>query len=161
MKTREAVNTTMDIELKRMVEATRGIHNISFGELLDKAARELLISLNQEPIIDQEIARKDFLVSKIIQEKTELKTLKEQIKKLEIPGIENKNNGNGDKAKELESYRNKRFLEVYATKEKLDLLKINLKKGNVNWERVTDLYKFKDKDEARTWIERRVEGYEV
>jgi hypothetical protein len=161
MKTREAVNTTMDIELKRMVEATRGIHNISFGELLDKAARELLISLNQEPIIDQEIARKDFLVSKIIQEKTELKTLKEQIKKLKIPGIENKNNGNGDKAKELESYRNKRFLEVYATKEKLDLLKINLKKGNVNWERVTDLYKFKDKDEARTWIERRVEGYEV
>jgi hypothetical protein len=161
MKTREAVNTTMDIELKRMVEATRGIHNISFGELLDKAARELLISLNQEPIIDQEIARKDFLVSKIIQEKTELKTLKEQIKKLKIPGIENKNNGNGDKDKELESYRNKRFLEVYASKEKLDLLKINLKKGNVNWERVTDLYKFKDKDEARTWIENKVLGSEV
>ena len=161
MKTREVVNTTMDIELKHMVEATRGIHNISFGELLDKAARELLISLNQEPIIDQEIARKDFLVSKIIQEKTELKTLKEQIKKLKIPGIENKNNGDGDKAKELESYRNKRFLEVYAAKEKLDLLKINLKKGNVNWERVTELYKFKDKDEARTWIERRVEESEV
>jgi len=161
MKTREAVNTTMDIELKHMVEATRGIHNISFGELLDKAARELLISLNQEPIIDQEIARKDFLVSKIIQEKTELKTLKEQIKKLKIPGIENKNNGDGDKAKELESYRNKRFLEVYAAKEKLDLLKINLKKGNVNWERVIELYKFKDKDEARTWMERRVEGQEV
>jgi len=161
MKTREAVNTTMDIELKHMVEATRGIHNISFGELLDKAARELLISLNQEPIIDQEIARKDLQVSKIIQEQTELKTLKEQIKKLKIPGIENKNNGDGNKAKELESYRNKRFLEVYAAKEKLDLLKINLKKGNVNWERVTELYKFKDKDEARTWIERRVEGSEL
>jgi hypothetical protein len=161
MKTREVVNTTMDIELKHMVEATRGIHNISFGELLDKAARELLISLNQEPIIDQEIARKDFEVSKIIQEQTELRTLKEQIKKLKIPGIENKNNGDGDKAKELESYRNKRFLEVYAAKEKLDLLKINLKKGNVNWERITELYKFKDKDEARTWIERRVEGSEL
>lgn len=161
MKTREVVNTTMDIELKHMVEATRSIHNISFGELLDKAARELLISLNQEPIIDQEIARKDFEVSKLIQEQTELKTLREQIKNLKIPGIENKNNGGGDKSKELESYRNKRFLEVYATKEKLDLLKINLKKGNVNWERLIELYKFKDKDEARTWMERRVEGSDV
>jgi hypothetical protein len=161
MKTREAVNTTMDIELKHMVEATRGIHNISFGELLDKAARELLISLNQEPIIDQQRAHIDSKISTLIQEKTKLDSLKEQIKKLKIPGIENKNNGDGDKAKELESYRNKRFLEVYAAKEKLDLLKINLKKGNVNWERVIELYKFKDKDEARTWMERRVEGSEV
>jgi hypothetical protein len=161
MKTREVVNTTMDIELKHMVEATRGIHNISFGELLDKAARELLISLNQEPIIDQEIARKDFEVSKLIQEQTELKTLREQIKKLKIPGINNKNNGDGDKGKELEAYRNKRFLEVYAAKEKLDLLKINLEKGNVNWERVTELYKFKNKDEARIWMERRLIGSEL
>ena len=161
MRTRESVNTMVNKDLKQMFEATRGVHNLSFGDLLDKAIRELLISLNQAPIIDHEIARKDLEISKLIQEQTELKTLREQIKNLKIPGIQNKNNGDGDKAKELESYRNKRFLEVYATKEKLDLLKINLKKGNVNWERVTELYKFKNKDEAQTWIESKVLGSEL
>jgi hypothetical protein len=151
----------VDKDLKQMFEATRGIHNLSFGDLLDKAICELLISLNQAPIIDQQRARIGLEISKLIQEQTKLDALSEQIKNLKIPGIENKNNGDGDKGKELESYRNKRFLEAYGVKEKMDLLKINLKKGNVNWERVTELYKFKNKDEAQTWIECKALGYEV
>ena len=161
MRTRESLNTMVDKDLKQMFEATRGIHNLSFGDLLDKAICELLISLNQAPIIDQQRARIGLEISKLIQEQTKLDALSEQIKNLKIPGIENKNNGDGDKGKELESYRNKRFLEAYGVKEKMDLLKINLKKGNVNWERVTELYRFKNKDEAQTWIERKALGYEV
>ena len=161
MRTRESLNTMVDKDLKQMFEATRSVHNLSFGDLIDKAIRELLISLNQASIFEHEIIRKDLEISKMIQEQTELKTLWEQIKNRKIPGIENKNNGDGDKAKELEAYRNKRFLDAYAAKEKLDLLKINLKKGNVNWERVTELYKFKNKDEAQTWIESKVLGSEL
>jgi hypothetical protein len=105
-----------------------------------------------------EIARTEQETLKWSTKTQNLKLMKERISKINPVS---KNNGDGDKAKELESYRNKRFLEVYAAKEKLDLLKINLKKGNVNWERVIELYKFKDKDEARTWMENKVMGYEV
>ena len=152
------ITTTLDLDLKEAFESTAGIHQKGYGEMLDKAIRELLVELNQTPYIDMEIARTEQETLKCSTKTQNLKLMKERISKINPVS---KNNGNGDKDKELESYRNKRFLEVYAAKEKLDMLKINLKKGNVNWERVIELYKFKDKDEARTWIERRVLGSEV
>jgi hypothetical protein len=105
-----------------------------------------------------EIARTEQETLKWSTKTQNLKLMKERISKINPVS---KNNGDGDKGKELESYRNKRFLEAYGVKEKMDLLKINLKKGNVNWERVTELYRFKNKDEAQTWIERKALGYEV
>jgi len=152
------ITTTLDIDLKEAFESTAGIHQKGYGEMLEKAIRELLVELNQPPYIDMEIARTEQEALKWSTKTQNLKLMKERISKINPVS---KNNGDSDKAKELESYRNKRFLEVYATKEKLDLLKMNLKKGNVNWERVTDLYRFKDKVEARTWMERRVEESEI
>ena len=149
------ITTTLDLDVKEAFESTAGIHQKGYGEMLDKSIRELLVELNQTPYIDMEIAKTEQETLKLSTKTQNLKLMKERISKFNLVS---KNNGDGDKAKELESYRNKRFLEVYAAKEKLDLLKINLKKGNVNWERVIELYKFKDKDEARTWMERRVEG---
>lgn len=152
------ITTTLELDIKEAFESTMGIHQKGYGEVLEKAIRELLVELNQTPYIDMEIAKTEQETLKLSTKTQNLKLMKERISKINLVS---KNNGDGDKAKELESYRNKRFLEVYAAKEKLDLLKINLKKGNVNWERVIELYKFKDKDEARTWMERRVEGSEV
>jgi len=152
------ITTTLDLDVKEAFESTAGIHQKGYGEMLDKAIRELLVELNQTPYIDMEIARTEQEALKWSTKTQNLKLMKERISKINPVS---KNNGDGDKGKELEAYRNKRFLEVYAAKEKLDLLKINLKKGSVNWERVIELYKFKDKDEARTWMERRVEGSEV
>jgi hypothetical protein len=152
------ITTTLDLDIKEAFESTAGIHQKGYGEVLEKAIRELLVELNQTPYIDMEIAKTEQETLKLSTKTQNLKLMKERISKINPVS---KNNGDGDKAKELESYRNKRFLEVYATKEKLDLLKINLKKGNVNWERVIELYKFKDKDEARTWMENKVLGSEV
>ena len=152
------ITTTLDLDIKEAFESTAGIHQKGYGEVLEKAIRELLVELNQTPYIDMEIAKTEQETLKLSTKTQNLKLMKERISKINPVS---KNNGDSDKAKELESYRNKRFLEVYAAKEKLDLLKINLKKGNVNWERVIELYKFKDKDEARTWMERRVEGSDV
>jgi len=152
------ITTTLDLDLKEAFESTAGIHQKGYGEMLDKAIRELLVELNQTPYIDMEIARTEQETLKWSTKTQNLKLMKERISKINPVS---KSNGDSDKAKELESYRNKRFLEVYAAKEKLDLLKINLKKGNVNWERVIELYKFKDKDEARTWMERKVMVSEV
>ena len=146
------ITTTLDLDIKEAFESTAGIHQKGYGEVLEKAIRELLVELNQTPYIDMEIAKTEQETLKLSTKTQNLKLMKERISKINPVS---KNNGDSDKAKELESYRNKRFLEVYAAKEKLDLLKINLKKGNVNWERVIELYKFKDKDEARTWMERR------
>ena len=152
------ITTTLDLDIKEAFESTAGIHQKGYGEVLEKAIRELLVELNQTPYIDMEIAKTEQETLKLSTKTQNLKLMKERISKINPVS---KNNGDSDKAKELESYRNKRFLEVYAAKEKLDLLKINLKKGNVNWERVTDLYKFQNKDEARTWMERRVLRSEV
>ena len=152
------ITTTLDLDVKEAFESTAGIHQKGYGEMLDKSIRELLVELNQTPYIDMEIARTEQETLKLSTKTQNLKLMKERISKINPVS---KNNGDSDKAKELESYRNKRFLEVYAAKEKLDLLKINLKKGNVNWERVIELYKFKDKDEARTWMENKVMGSEV
>jgi len=152
------ITTTLDLDLKEAFESTAGIHQKGYGEMLDKAIRELLVELNQTPYIDMEIARTEQETLKWSTKTQNLKLMKERISKINPVS---KSNGDSDKAKELESHRNKRFLEVYAAKEKLDLLKINLKKGNVNWERVIELYKFKDKDEARTWMERKVMVSEV
>src|SRR5659263_684837 len=152
------IKTTLYLDLKEAFESTAGIQQKGYGEMLDKSIRELLVELNQTPYIDMEIARTEQETLKWSTKTQNLKLMKERISKINPVS---KNIGDGDKDKELESYRNKRFLEVYAAKEKLDLLKINLKKGNVNWERVTELYKFKDKDEARTWIENKILGSEV
>jgi hypothetical protein len=152
------ITTTLDLDIKEAFESTAGIHQKGYGEVLEKAIRELLVELNQTPYIDMEIAKTEQETLKLSTKTQNLKLMKERISKINPVS---KNNGDSDKAKELESYRNKRFLEVYAAKEKLDLLKINLKKGNVNWERVIELYKFKDKDEARTWMETKVLESEV
>ena len=152
------ITTTLDLDVKEAFESTAGIHQKGYGEMLDKSIRELLVELNQTPYIDMEIARTEQETLKWSTKTQKLKLMKERISKINSIS---KNNGDCNKAKEHESYRNKRFLEVYAAKEKMDLLKINLKKGNVNWERVIELYKFKDKDEAQKWIERKVLGSEV
>lgn len=148
MRTREIVNTTVDSELKRLFEATRAIHNTSFGELLDKAMRELLINLNQPAIIDQEIARKENEKNKLIIEQNELSLLKEKIRNLKVLPIEDNNNGN---ASELIKLRESLF-----EKSKESIIKL-WNKGDINWDSVVPKYKFQDNKEAYKWFKEKIE----
>lgn len=149
MRTKEAVNTTVDSELKHKVEDARrlGLHNYSFGELLDMKMRELLVSLNQPAIIDQEIARKGVEISRLATEQSELEILKEKIRNLTTS--ENKNN-DSNPAEELEQLR----LKVAGK-----LLKVPYKSKNpkgcwtaINKTFVRDAGKFKDTEELEAWV---------
>lgn len=149
MRNKETVTTTVDKELKQLFEATRGVHNMTFGELLDNAMRELLVGLNQIPIIDQEIARKGAEINKLAQEQSELSTLKEKIRNLKISHmIEDKNNGSSE---DLTKLRASLF-----EKSKDSILKL-WDRGDVNWDSVVPKYQFQDKKEAYDWFKQKIE----
>lgn len=151
MKGKETVNTTVDKELKQMFEVTRGIHHMGFGELLDKAIRELLINLNQISFIEQEIARKNIEITKLTQEQIELTSVKEKIQNLKLSlVIEDKNND----SPELNKLRESLF-----EKSKDSILKL-WSRGDINWDSVIPKYKFQNKKEAEEWFRQKIEEAE-
>lgn len=139
MRTREIITTTIDPDLKQLFENTKIIHNLTFSQLMDKAIRDILISLNQVPIIDQEISRKDIEINKIRQEQETLQSLKQQLNNLTLKLVEIKNNGN-----DLEEKRNKTLSH---------LLKTPLKEWTgMNKNFAVRAGKFKDKNEMENWV---------
>lgn len=151
MRSRETVNTMVNSELKKLIEATKGVHNQSFGELLDKAMLDLLMKLNYMPVpvIDQEIAKKGMEISRLTQEQADLIALKEKIKNIKLPVIEDINNGN-----KQEEHREERFQkskETYLKEWEKNRM------ADRNWERIVHIWGFKNKKEALEWFEQRIE----
>jgi len=162
---KDKVTTQVDHELHEMIEKTKGVHGMTLGEVFELGIRTVLMQMNETHIIEQELNRMAIDISNRLQKEKELRSLHESISKLRVPVIETKSNGN--EAEELEAYRNKRFQEAHAgnkaqsTEERLASTKKLLINGGMNWERIIEVYKFKNKDEARTWMERKVLVSEV
>ena len=150
LRTKETVNTTVDKELKELIESTKAVHGKTFGEILEMGMRIVLINLNQAPIIDQEIARKGAEINRLVMEQSELTVLKEKIKDLKVKVlVDEGNNGN---TSELIKLR-----EVLFEKSKESIIKL-WNKGDINWDSVIPRYKFQDKKEAQDWFKEKIEG---
>lgn len=151
MKSKESLNTTVDKELKQLFEQTKTIHNMSFGDLLEKAIRELLINLNQVTFIEQEISRKNIEINKLAQEQTELTALKEKIQKLRLTQLQTEEENN-DSSPEVIILRESLF-----EKSKDSIVKL-WNRNDINWDSVVPKYKFKDKREAQEWFRQKIEN---
>ncbi len=151
---KETTNIKIDVDLKRQFESAKEFHHKFIGDATELGMRIILMELKNQTILEQEEKRTDAEILALSQKKNNIQKLREDLNNLKIPAIAD--NGNGKKGEELEANRNERFSKNYSTKDKIDSLRTNLEKGAVNWERVVELYKFKNKDEAREWYEKKL-----
>ena len=149
---KETTNIKIDADLKRLFESTKEIHHKFLGDAAEIGIRIILTELKNQTILEQEKKRTDLEIMALTQKTTNIQKLIDEIASLKIPVVGN--NGNGHD--ETEEMRNERFKDKYGSPEKIESLKRMMEKCVMNWDRIIELYKFKNKLEAREWFEKKL-----
>lgn len=141
---RDRVNIPIDHRVKQMIEDLQEIHGISWTDLLEKAALELLLEIKPiealEYLIKVEDEKQDERRRNLIRTKANIETLKMQ-------AVENKK----EEMEKLEQLQKNR-LEMF--EKEFESLHRQWKGGYINWRRIIALGEFGDLKEAKKWLEK-------
>ena len=142
---KERVNLTIDPDLKKAFDTTISIHGKNLSGLLEEAIKDLLGEEAPDVLLEFQIAEKERELLELnagLAEARYLAKKKQAAKKVEKA----KSEAVDDLAKRLEAYRVSKFRE---TKKSIVTMSNN---NSMNWERIVDLYEFKNKAEAKVWF---------
>lgn len=142
---KERVNLTIDPDLKAAFDATVKIHGKNLSGLLEEAIKDLLGDEAPDILLEFQIAEKERELAALNEGLIEARYLakkKQAAKKVEKA----KSEAVDDLAERLEAYRVSKFRE---TKKSIVTMWNN---NSMNWERIVDLYEFKNKAEAKVWF---------
>lgn len=142
---KERVNLTIDPDLKAAFDATVKIHGKNLSGLLEEAIKDLLGDEAPDILLEFQIAEKERELAALNEGLIEARYLakkKQAAKKVEKAKAEVKD----DLEERLEAYRVSKYKE---TKKSIVTLWHN---NSMNWERIVDIYEFKNKAEAKVWF---------
>lgn len=142
---KERVNLTIDPDLKAAFDATVKIHGKNLSGLLEEAIKDLLGDEAPDILLEFQIAEKERELAALNEGLIEARYLakkKQAAKKVEKAKAEVKD----DLEERLEAYRVSKYKE---TKKSIVTLWHN---NSMNWERIVDIYEFKNKTEAKVWF---------
>jgi len=142
---KERVNLTVDPDLKAAFDATVTIHRMNLSNLLEDAIKNLLGEEAPDILIEFQIAEKERELVGLKEGLIEAKYIakkKQAAKKVENAKAELRD----DLGERLEAYRISKYNE---TKKSIITMWNN---NSMNWERIVDLYEFKNKAEAKVWF---------
>jgi hypothetical protein len=142
---KERVNLTIDPDLKAAFDATVAIHGKNLSNLLEEAIKGLLGEDAPDVLLEFQIAEKERELANMKEGLIEARYLakkKQAAKKVEKAKVE----VNNELEERLESYRISKYRE---TKGSIVTMWNN---NSMNWERIVDIYEFKNKAEAKVWF---------
>lgn len=139
---RDRVNVPIDDKIKRMFEDLKDIHGKTWTEALEEKAMEIIMDVDPVKVLEYQIKveeeKQEERRQVLIRTKTTIATLGSQ-KNIDEERIE--------RELQLNKEREGTFEKEFA------ILERQWRDGSINWVRILDLGKFKDKDEAKKWLE--------
>jgi hypothetical protein len=140
------ITLTIENEKKVLFECVKTIHGKTFSDILNEGIDACLSEYAPSKLLEIEITQTRLRLMELEKNQVQIRMIEEQMKMQKKAAKEE----DTIETDYLEALRNQRFEEYRDSTIKL------WKKGDMNWSRIVDLYRFKNISEAREWFQKKM-----